>query len=164
MTTPEIRDEPIDSVVGATLVGAQWREILDRYGVHDVDGDLDPIEPAHFRHPVGTFVVVCVAGDAVGCGGLRPHPGPVPGLADEPTAEVKRMYVRPDHRGRGLSRLVLEALEGRGRALGYTRLVLETGLRQPEAIGLYEATGWTRVAVADPHAGHDGLRRYTKAL
>ena len=164
MDSPDVRDDAVDSAVGAALVTAQWREIMDRYGVEDVDVALDPLDPDHFRAPAGAFVVVWVDGVAAGCGGLRPHPAVVPGLGPAPTAEVKRMYVRPDHRGRGLSRLVLDALEARGRALGYARLVLETGVRQPEAIGLYEATGWTRVANLGPRSDYDGLRCYVKAL
>lgn len=162
--TTSLRTEPIDSAVGARLVTAQWREIMSRYGVEDVDVALDPLDPAHFREPEGTFVVVSVDGEPVGCGGLRPHPEPVPGLADAPTAEVKRMYVHPNRRGLGLSRLVLTELEERGRGLGYERLVLETGVLQPEAIGLYEATGWTRIANLGPRRDYDGLRCYLKAL
>ena len=64
--------------------------------------------------------------------------------------EVKRMYVEPDMRGRGLSRQILQKLEDTAREFGYTTLRLETGLKQPEAIGLYETAGYGRI----PPYGH----------
>jgi GNAT superfamily N-acetyltransferase len=60
--------------------------------------------------------------------------------------EIKRMYVCPAARGLGIGRAVLDALEAEARALGLTRLVLETGVRQPEAIALYERVGYARIA------------------
>ena len=61
-------------------------------------------------------------------------------------AEIKRMYTAPEARRQGVSRGVLARLEARGAALGYRRLKLETGLAQPEALALYEAQGWERIA------------------
>ena len=61
------------------------------------------------------------------------------------TAELKRMYVRPGHRRRGYARRVLRMAEERARALGYDRLVLETGLEQPEAMALYRAEGYAPI-------------------
>ena len=61
---------------------------------------------------------------------------------DETTAEIRRMYVAPAARGRGLSRLVLAALEDEARELGYSFVRLETGDRQPEAIKLYASSGF----------------------
>jgi GNAT superfamily N-acetyltransferase len=70
----------------------------------------------------------------VGCGPSSPS-----------LAEIKRMYVDPAHRGRGLSRVVLQALVGFAREQGFDRVALETGEKQPEAIGLYESAGFVRV-------------------
>ena len=64
-------------------------------------------------------------------------------LADH--GEIKRVYVVPEARGRGLSRLLMSALIDLARELGYTCLQLETGDVQPEAVGLYESSGWIRV-------------------
>jgi GNAT superfamily N-acetyltransferase len=73
-------------------------------------------------------------GVAVACGAIRRH--------HEDSAENKRMYVQREARGKGISRLILAELEATARRYGYTALVLETGLRQPEAIALYESEGY----------------------
>ena len=92
---------------------------------------LDPTEVAK---DCGAFLVVYRAGVPVGCGALR--------LLDAETAEVKRMYVSPIVRGRGLGRRLVAALEAEARTLGVRRLVLETGVRQAAALALYRATGF----------------------
>ena len=74
-------------------------------------------------------------GQPVGCGAIRPHEG---------SAELKRIFVRRPFRGRGLSRTMLAHLEAEAARAGYRRAVLETGPLQQEAIGLYQATGWSR--------------------
>jgi GNAT superfamily N-acetyltransferase len=91
---------------------------------------LDPDEVAPGR---GAFLVAR-AGDApAGCGALR--------LLEGGDAEVKRMFVVPALRGRGVGRRILEALEAEARRLGARRLVLETGTRQLPAIALYRSAG-----------------------
>jgi GNAT superfamily N-acetyltransferase len=85
----------------------------------------------------GTFLVARDAGRAVGCGAIR--------LLDPTTAEIKRMYSEPALRGKGVGRAVLGALEESARAFGVERLVLETGVHQHAAIGLYSRAGFTRV-------------------
>jgi GNAT superfamily N-acetyltransferase len=92
---------------------------------------LDPEEVAGGR---GAFLIVYQEGTPVGCGALR--------LIDAETAELKRMYVSPTVRGRGLGRRLVAALEAEARALGVRRLVLETGVRQAAALALYRATGF----------------------
>jgi GNAT superfamily N-acetyltransferase len=82
----------------------------------------------------GTFLVIYVAGTAVGCGAVR--------LLDSETAELKRMYVVPLARGQGLGHRLVNALEAAARALSARRLVLETGTRQGAALGLYQASGF----------------------
>ncbi len=103
-------------------------------------GDQSPIRHDEFAAPHGAFVVLEVEGRAVAMGGWR-RGGP----GGEGDAEIKRMYVRPAHRGRGLSRRVLAELERSAAAAGVERLVLETGLAQPEAIALYRSSGYTDV-------------------
>jgi GNAT superfamily N-acetyltransferase len=97
------------------------------------DIDDDELVPPH-----GRFVVVLDDdGSVVGGGAIRRR--------DDERAELKRMYVRPAARARGLSRLILGELEATAARSGYRALVLETGLRQPEAMRLYESSGYTRI-------------------
>jgi putative acetyltransferase len=85
----------------------------------------------------GAFVVAYLDEVAVGCGAVR--------RLDEATAELKRMYVDPSARGRGIGRALVEALEREARLLSMTRVVLETGTRLAPAIKLYQAMGYTRI-------------------
>lgn len=85
----------------------------------------------------GRFLVAWVDGVPVGCGAV--------GMRDEGVAELKRMYVVPTARGRGVSKAVLAALEAEAVALGAHRLVLETGDRQQAALGLYAGAGYARI-------------------
>lgn len=85
----------------------------------------------------GAFVVAYVDETAVGCGAIR--------RLDEATAELKRMYVDPSVRGRGIGRALVDALEREARRLGVTRIVLETGTRLTPAIRLYESMGYARI-------------------
>jgi len=59
--------------------------------------------------------------------------------------EIKRMYVKKEARGKGLSKLILLDLESKAKEMNYKRIVLETGVRQPEAINLYEKFGYKRM-------------------
>jgi GNAT superfamily N-acetyltransferase len=103
---------------------------------------LDPDEVADGR---GAFLVAARAGQPVGCGAVR--------RIEAQTGEIKRMYVRPEERGRGVGRALLAALEAEARALGLSRLVLETGLRQAEAITLYRRAGFTDIAPFGEYIG-----------
>ncbi|MPZ94321.1 MAG: GNAT family N-acetyltransferase [Propionibacteriales bacterium] len=127
------------------LTAAVEEEYRDLYGG---DGDTAPVDVADFEHPTGWFAVGYLDGKPVAMGGWRRHPpGPVPG---ERPGEIKRMYVVPEARGRGLSRLMLLAIEDSARAAGIDWLVLETGLEQPAAVSLYRATGYVDI----PHFGY----------
>jgi putative acetyltransferase len=85
----------------------------------------------------GAFLVIYDNGNPVGCGAVR--------LTDPETGELKRMYVAPAVRGKGLGRRLVAALEAEARALGARRLILETGLRQLAAIALYRGCGFTPI-------------------
>jgi putative acetyltransferase len=85
----------------------------------------------------GAFLIAYIDNVAVGCGAVR--------RLDESTGEVKRMYVEPSVRGRGIGRALVEALEHEARQLGVTRIVLETGTRLAPAIKMYEAMGYVRI-------------------
>ncbi|HVH62036.1 MAG TPA: GNAT family N-acetyltransferase [Candidatus Dormibacteraeota bacterium] len=85
----------------------------------------------------GLFLIARDGADAVGCGAIR--------LLDPATAEAKRMYVKPGHRGKGVGRAVLDRLEAEARRLGVNRIVLETGIYQDAAIALYRRAGYEQV-------------------
>jgi GNAT superfamily N-acetyltransferase len=130
----EIRDEAYDGPSAQLLIEALQAEYVVRYG----GPDDTPVDPAQFAPPSGAFVVGYVDGAAVAMGGLRSH--------GDNDVEVKRMYVLPEARRMGLARLVLSALEDRARGLGASRIILETGQKQPEAIRLYESSGYSPIA------------------
>lgn len=130
-----VEDDRYDSPVAEPLVRALLAELYARYG--QPDADPDHLDADQLAPPTGGFVVAWVDADAVGCGALR--------RVDEQVGEVKRMYVRPSRRGQGVGRAVLAAVEARARTLGYERLILETGTRQPEAIGLYVDAGYAPI-------------------
>jgi putative acetyltransferase len=118
----------------SALVGAMVAEMSARYG-----GDgASPIAGDDFEPPDGVFLVGAVDGRDVACGGLR--------LLAPGVGEVKRMYVDPSVRGQGCARALLRALLDHARARGLHEVRLETGLLQPEAIGLYASEGFTPIA------------------
>ncbi len=146
----ELAEEPYDGPDAAALVAALNEEINLRYAdevdawteeelEEDDQAYLAEVTPDLVTPPNGVFVLARLDGEAVGCGALKPFDRAA-GIG-----EVKRMYVAPHARRRGISRLVLAHLEARAFELGYHRLQLETGTEQPEALALYAADGWTRI-------------------
>lgn len=140
-----LRGVPADDPIALRLVDAMGEELSARYG----DGGLSPASPEQFRAP-GTFLLAELDGTPVGCGGLR--------LKEPGVGEVKRMYVDPAARGCGVARALLGALVDHARAQGLSRLLLETGTEQPEALALYESEGWSPVP-AFGHYAHDPRTR-----
>jgi GNAT superfamily N-acetyltransferase len=108
-------------------------EMDERYG----SGGPGPVQSDDFDPPDGCFVVAVADGTTAGCGGFR-RLGPE-------KAEIKRMYVDPSIRGNGVGRRILQRLEERALAAGYTEVWLETGTEQPEAISLYVSFGYRAV-------------------
>jgi len=115
------------------LIAEVQQEYVVRYGGEDDT----PVDPAEFAPPRGLFLVAYVDGSPAAMGGWRGHG------AD---AELKRMYVAPAFRGRGLARAVLAELERTAAEAGHRRVILETGQEQPEAIALYRSSGYEPVA------------------
>ena len=96
--------------------------------------------------------VLCYASgsEAIGCGAMK--------QVAPATMEVKRMYVLPGHRGTGIATRVLRELENWASDLKMSRIILETGKRQPEAIRLYEKNGYLRTENFEPYVGvHNSL-------
>ena len=129
------------------LVAEVQQEYVVRYGGEDTT----PLDPSMFVPPQGRYVVAYVDGEPVAMGGWRRHDeardGRVPGSRP---AEIKRMYVTPRVRGRGLARALLADLERSARAAGCDVMVLESGLAQPEALALYRSAGYDDI----PPFGH----------
>ncbi|MDT0382172.1 GNAT family N-acetyltransferase [Streptomyces sp. DSM 42041] len=136
-------------------------EYAERYG-HE--GDVTPLEPTMFEPPHGRFLVVYDDQDLpVASGGWRAQDRDELGYADG-DAEIKRMYVVPEARGRGLARLVLAALEDDARAEGRTTMVLVTGTQQPEAVSLYLSSGYKPCAKFGHYRFVDFSLCYAKPL
>lgn len=131
-----------DDPDAVALRSAQQAELAALYdGVEDIEPVLPPDEML-------ATVLVRADGVVAGCGSLRTAPALGAGVG-----ELKRMYVLPALRGRGLSRAILTALEEVAVGTGLRRLVLETGLRQPGAIGLYRSAGYEPIPNYGVYAG-----------
>jgi GNAT superfamily N-acetyltransferase len=128
------------------LTTDQQTEIRARYG-----GKLEPGQAPSAADVAVVLVARDDDGTALGCGALRP-------LGDG-AVEIKRMYVVPAARGRGVGRAVLAGLEDVARRRGWPTLRLETGPLQPEAVALYTAAGYRPIDAFggyadDPDATH----------
>jgi GNAT superfamily N-acetyltransferase len=143
VTEIEIRPSRFGAPAAQQLVAAAQEELTQRYG----SGDENPIESVQFDPPEGAFLVAWVDGQAVGCGGWRTisHFDENPSIAED-VAEIKRMYVSPTVRNGGVATALLAAIEDSAREHGMHRMILETGLAQPEAIRFYEKMGYERIA------------------
>ena len=132
---------PITHPDAALLVEEVQGEYVARYGGRDET----PIDPTYFEEPNGAFFVGYLDGRPVATGAWRRRTD-VLVEGTSLTAEVKRMYVVPRARGLSLARAMLAHLEDTARESGAEVMVLETGLRQPEAIALYESSGYQPIA------------------
>lgn len=147
-----IARESFDSADAAALRQAQRDELDARYGRDDHEPGEKPTADS-----VPVFLVArTLAGEAVGCGGLRPLAGG--------GAEIKRMFVAPSVRGTGVAVALLRAIEEEARAMGLDRLVLETGTEQPDAMRFYEREGYSRIPLFGPYVGSDLSVCYARDL
>ncbi len=132
----------IESTVARTLIDELNAELMSRYPEAGANHfRVDPEEVAEGR---GAFVVAYRDGKAVGCGAVR--------LIGNEDAEIKRMYTCKEARGLGIGGRVLGTLEEMARSLGARRLVLETGIRQGEALHVYERAGFKRIPLYGEYA------------
>jgi putative acetyltransferase len=127
--TPEVRE-----LIGAlnAALGAAY-EPDQQHGLA-----IEQLFEPHVR-----FFLARLGRSAVGCGGVALFAA---------YAEVKRMYTRPSARGRGVAKALLQKIEDEARAAGAPVLRLETGIRQPEAIGLYQSMGFRPCGAFGPYA------------
>ena len=155
----ELRPTPLDHPDAAALIVLLQAHYEEIYGGRDET----PFAAAEFVPPAGYFVVGYVDGVAVACGGWRARD-----LDDPPLrpgdVEIKRMFVRPAYRGRGLARAVLADLEMAAVRAAKRRMVLETGMRQPAAITLYVSAGYAPMAPFGTYRDAEGSRHYAKSL
>ena len=138
-----------DDPDAARLRAAQQAELLALYGEEDIGHAMT-------GETIAAMLVLRVDGEPVACGAIRE-------LGDG-VGELKRMYVLPAHRGRGYSRAVLHALEQVARERGMHRLVLETGVLQASAIGLYLSEGYRSIPNFGEYAAEAQSRCFAKDL
>jgi RimJ/RimL family protein N-acetyltransferase len=139
----DIRREQITSPVASALIAALNAELARQYpeeGANHFRLDAEEVEEGR-----GGFLVASLGGEPVGCGAIR--------RVDASTGEIKRMFVAPAFRGRRIGARLLAALEDQARRLGLTRIVLETGTRQAEALGLYGRAGYVVIPAFGEYVG-----------
>jgi putative acetyltransferase len=146
----EIAAEPFESPDAVELMAELRLELNERYG-----GDLEPGQKPT-ADDVTVFVVAREDGTALGCGALR--------SLGEPVAEIKRMYVRPDARGRGIGAAILAELEREAVAHGFRVVRLETGPLQPEAINLYARAGYREIPCFGAYAAGAASKCFERRL
>jgi len=142
---PDVTIERVDilSATARDLILALNAELRERYPQEqDCHFRLDADEVAEGR---GAFLVAYRIDKPIGCGAVRRN--------EDGTAELKRMYVCREERCRGVGRAILDALEAEARKLNIARLVLETGIRNPEAIALYERAGFAHIPAFGEYIG-----------
>ena len=131
---------PITHADAARLVEEVQLEYVARYGGRDET----PLQPGYFDPPNGAFFVGYLDDVALATGAWRRRDD-VEALGSRATAEIKRMYVAPAGRRRGLARAMLSHLELTAAAAGAEVMILETGAAQPEALELYASAGYQRI-------------------
>jgi len=148
-----IQPVPYTDAVARDLVAAALADLSGRYGG---EGDATPIDDGDFTPPDGVFLVGWRDGVPVGCAGWRSH--------GDGVAELKRMFTMPAARGTGVARRMLAAIETNARDAGRHTIILETGGLQPEAISLYETSGYRRIANYGFYADEPDCQSYGRTL
>ncbi len=153
--TVRIRAARFDEPEVQRLVAEALGDLSQRYG--GGSGDDTPVSAGDFVPPRGGFFVAegGGSGELLGCAGWRAH---------DSDAELKRMFVTAAARGQGLARRLLAAVEESAKADGRTRMILEAGDRQPEAITLYESAGYRRIADFGYYKEYAGVLSYAREL
>ncbi len=145
MTT--LRQEPLDGTAGSALLAAFVEEIARLYrGWTPAAGPSATTE--ELSPPSGLFLVAYEEDRPVGCGGIK--------RLSETAAELKRLYVIPQVRKRGLAHSLIAALEDGARHAGYRVLRLDTGSKQPAALKLFRSLGYSEIDDYNnnPHASY----------
>ncbi|WP_419868821.1 GNAT family N-acetyltransferase [Chryseobacterium sp. CT-SW4] len=103
-------------------------------------------------------VVVFIDDKAAACGAFKPF------TEEEGAVEIKRMYTDPQYRKQGLASRTLTELEQWAKELGYEKCTLETGIKQPEAIALYEKSNYRRIPNYGPYIGVEESVCFSKLI
>jgi GNAT superfamily N-acetyltransferase len=143
-----------DDPVGETaqrLINDLSAEMAARYGAPPC-----PFSSTEAAAPRTVFLVARLHGEPIGCGALRRF--------DDDTAEIKRMYVAPAGRRRGVARQILTTLERHAEQLNYRTIRLETGIRQPEAQQLYRSMAFRQIEPFGPYIGNPTSVCFEKAI
>jgi GNAT superfamily N-acetyltransferase len=148
----DIREARFDDPAVRKLVAEALGDLSVRYGG---SGDDTPVAVEDFLPPRGRFFVAADGDELVGCAGWRAH---------GEDAELKRMYTAPAARGRGVARRMLATIEQSAREDGRARVILETGDKQPEAIALYESSGYHRIEDFGYYRDHAGVLSFARDL
>ncbi|MDE3252740.1 MAG: GNAT family N-acetyltransferase [Bacteroidota bacterium] len=119
----------------------------DEHGFYDQFNKIDALK---------NVVLVFENEEAIACGAIKAF--------DETSMEVKRMYVSPDHRGKGIAQEILRELEKWAKELGYQKTVLETGKRQVEAMALYQKCGYLITPNYGQYIGVENSVCYSKKI
>ncbi|MGY5129889.1 GNAT family N-acetyltransferase [Streptomyces nigrescens] len=155
----EIRPVRYDHPDAVALDELVQQEYARRYG----DGDMTPLDPEMFTPPHGAYLIAYDGARPLATGGWRRQEDAAEGYTVG-DAEIKRMFVVPEARGRGLARRILAALETDARTAGRSRMVLETGIKQPEALELYASCGYVLVEKFGLYRTYDDSRCMAKPL
>lgn len=114
------------------LIARLDKDLLNRY-----DSAQKNYDEHNKIELIDTVLIIYDNERPIGCGCFKRF--------DNDTAEIKRMFIESDYRGKGISKIILKELENWANGLGYSKIVLETGIKQPEAIGLYQNYGFKRI-------------------
>jgi GNAT superfamily N-acetyltransferase len=142
-----VQQEALDSPSGEQLLAGFVQEITSRYpGWSSTIGPS--ANPDEFVGDRGCFLVAYLTGTPLACGGVK--------RLDHDCGEIKRLYVVPGGRGKGIARQILASLENKARHLGCMRVCLDTGNNQPEAVALFRSAGYREIGDynANPYASY----------
>ena len=128
--------ERADANVSLALQQTVFAEIASRYPGW-APTSSQSVEPSDLAPPNGVWLVAYLQQSAIGCGGLQ--------RLDVDTAEIRRLFLHESARGRGIGHMLLSELESHARRLGYKRVRLTTGDRQPEALHMFQAAGYLEI-------------------
>ncbi len=139
--TVTVDPEPMNSADARRLVAALDAGLAELYRPEQRFGPN--LKAEQLAGGGGEFFIARDGAKAVGCGAIR--------VLEPTTAEIKRMYVEPEQRGKGVGRAILVRLELAARRVGVRRLVLETGIYQEAAIALYRQAGFRKIPCWDEY-------------